>query len=84
MFLYPFNSDPLIFIYLFLFLKVGIWIANDAQKISNDYNVCVEPLEDLSSLANLKLGVAPKQWSLASLTEFITCKQVLQTTCLLA
>lgn len=57
-------------------VKVGIWIANDAQKISNDYNVCVEPLEDLSSLANLKLGVAPKQWSLASLTEFITCKQL--------
>ncbi|KAG6497508.1 Werner Syndrome-like exonuclease [Zingiber officinale] len=57
-------------------VKVGIGIANDARKMSNDYNVCVEPLEDLSSLANLELDVAPKQWSLASLTELITCKQL--------
>nr|CAD1836040.1 unnamed protein product [Ananas comosus var. bracteatus] len=37
-------------------VKVGIAIANDARKISNDYNVCVQPVEDLSGLANLKLG----------------------------
>ncbi|CAD5168194.1 unnamed protein product [Musa acuminata subsp. malaccensis] len=57
-------------------VKVGVCIANDAWKMTNDYNVCVEPLEDLSSLANLKLGGVPKRWSLASLTEMITCKQL--------
>ncbi|WOL07439.1 hypothetical protein Cni_G16180 [Canna indica] len=57
-------------------IKVGVCIAGDACKIIKDYNVSVEPLDDLSSLANLKLGGAPKKWSLASLTEMITCKQL--------
>ncbi|XP_043720311.1 Werner Syndrome-like exonuclease isoform X3 [Telopea speciosissima] len=56
-------------------LKVGICIANDANKIFNDYNVRVKPLEDLSSLANLKVG-GLSRWSLSSLTEMLTCKQL--------
>lgn len=62
------------------YMKVGVGVANDASKISKDYNVCVEPVEDLSSLANLKLGGASRNWSLSSLTEMLTCKQVLQST----
>ncbi|XP_020094653.1 Werner Syndrome-like exonuclease isoform X3 [Ananas comosus] len=57
-------------------VKVGIAIANDARKISNDYNVCVRPVEDLSGLANLKLGGPPRKWSLCSLTEMVTCKKL--------
>ncbi|KAM0949557.1 putative DNA helicase [Dioscorea sansibarensis] len=56
--------------------KVGVSVANDATKIWRDYNVCVECLEDLSGLANLKLGGAPRNWSLASLTETLTCKEL--------
>lgn len=59
------------------FAKVGVWIANDARKISRDYNVIVEPLSDLSEYANLKLGGPPKRWSLSSLTEVLTCKEVI-------
>ncbi|XP_042513826.1 Werner Syndrome-like exonuclease isoform X2 [Macadamia integrifolia] len=56
-------------------LKVGICIANDANKIFNDYNVRVKPVEDLSSLANSKVG-GSRKWSLSSLTEMLTCKQL--------
>ncbi|XP_024983633.1 Werner Syndrome-like exonuclease [Cynara cardunculus var. scolymus] len=57
-------------------VKVGVGIAGDARKIFNDHNASVEALEDLSSLANQKLGGEPKSWGLASLTETLTCKQV--------
>lgn len=57
-------------------LKVGVGIAGDARKVSNDHNVSVVSLEDLSRLANVKLGGEPKSWGLASLTEKLTCKQV--------
>ncbi|KAJ4956282.1 hypothetical protein NE237_013065 [Protea cynaroides] len=57
-------------------LKVGICIANDANKIFKDYNVHVKPLEDLSSLANLKVGGLARKWSLSSLTEMLTCKEL--------
>ncbi|XP_071720597.1 3'-5' exonuclease [Rutidosis leptorrhynchoides] len=57
-------------------LKVGVGIAGDARKVFNDHNVSVDALEDLSRLANLKLGGEPKMWGLSSLTEKITCKQV--------
>jgi hypothetical protein len=56
--------------------QVGICIDNDARKMLNDYDVCVQPLMDLSTLANVKLATPPKRWSLASLTEMITCKEV--------
>ncbi|KAJ6792563.1 Werner Syndrome-like exonuclease [Iris pallida] len=57
-------------------VKVGLGIASDAAKISRDYNVSVEPLEELAGYANLKLGGDPKRWSLSSLTESLTCKQL--------
>lgn len=57
-------------------IKVGICIDNDARKMMNDYGVCVQPLMDLSTLANVKLAVPPKRWSLASLTEMITCREL--------
>ncbi|KAK1412033.1 hypothetical protein QVD17_32974 [Tagetes erecta] len=60
------------------FLKVGVGIAGDARKVFNDHNVPVEALEDLSRLANRKLGGEPKMWGLSSLTEKLTCKQVLK------
>ncbi|XP_058095067.1 3'-5' exonuclease-like isoform X3 [Magnolia sinica] len=57
-------------------VKVGVCIANDAVKVMKDYNVCIKALEDLSGLANIKLGGVPKKWSLGSLTETLTCKQL--------
>ncbi|KAJ0793245.1 putative DNA helicase [Helianthus annuus] len=60
------------------FIKVGVGIAGDARKVFNDHNVSVDALEDLSRLANKKLGGEPKMWGLSSLTEKLTCKQVLK------
>ncbi|KAL6650359.1 hypothetical protein ACP70R_009284 [Stipagrostis hirtigluma subsp. patula] len=57
-------------------VKVGICIDNDARKMLNDYDVCVQPLMDLSNLANAKLVGPAKRWSLASLTEMVTCKEL--------
>ncbi|XP_020550898.1 Werner Syndrome-like exonuclease isoform X4 [Sesamum indicum] len=57
-------------------LKVGVAIANDAAKVSQDYNVSIKTLEDLSDLANRKLGGEPKKWSLSTLTEMLTCRQL--------
>ncbi|XP_050372223.1 3'-5' exonuclease-like isoform X1 [Argentina anserina] len=58
-------------------LKVGAGIANDAVKIFKDYNVSIKALEDLSFLANQKLGDS-QNWGLASLTEKLICKQLLK------
>lgn len=51
-------------------------IAGDARKVYKDYDISVKALEDLSGLANQKFGGVPKQWSMASLTEKLICKQV--------
>ncbi|KAI5654026.1 hypothetical protein M9H77_31213 [Catharanthus roseus] len=56
-------------------VKVGVGIANDASKIFQDHNVSVRDLEDLSDIANLKLGCCRK-WSLSALTEMLICKQL--------
>ncbi|GER34112.1 werner syndrome-like exonuclease [Striga asiatica] len=58
-------------------LKVGVCIANDAAKVHHDYNTLINNLEDLSDLANQKLGGEPKKWSLSSLTEMLICRQAL-------
>ncbi|MQL71294.1 hypothetical protein Taro_003626 [Colocasia esculenta] len=58
------------------YVKVGVAIAGDALKMLKDYCVQVAPLDDLSSFANLKLGGTHKTWSLSSLTEMLTCKQL--------
>lgn len=57
-------------------IKVGVNIANDGYKVFNDYNVSVKALEDLSNLANQKLGRDQKRWSLASLAKTIICKEL--------
>lgn len=57
-------------------VKVGVGIVNDAFKVFKDHNVSIKGLEDLSGLANQKLGGDPKKWSLASLTEMLICKQL--------
>ncbi|KAL0358508.1 UNVERIFIED_CONTAM: Werner Syndrome-like exonuclease [Sesamum angustifolium] len=57
-------------------IKVGVAIANDAAKVSQDYNVSIKTLEDLSDLANRKLGGERKKWSLSTLTEMLTCRQL--------
>ncbi|KAK9140987.1 hypothetical protein Scep_010668 [Stephania cephalantha] len=58
------------------YVKVGVSIANDAVKIWKDYKVCVKSVKELSSLANLKVRGDPRNWSLSSLTEMLTCKQL--------
>ncbi|XP_057959874.1 3'-5' exonuclease isoform X2 [Malania oleifera] len=58
------------------FTKVGVGIANDSMKIFKDYNLSIKALEDLSCLANQKIGGDPKKWGLESLTEAIICKQL--------
>ncbi|VAH24340.1 unnamed protein product [Triticum turgidum subsp. durum] len=57
-------------------VKVGVCIDNDARKMFNDYEVRVQPLMDLSTVANVKLAGPYKRWSLAALTEMITCKEI--------
>nr|XP_011462822.1 PREDICTED: Werner Syndrome-like exonuclease isoform X1 [Fragaria vesca subsp. vesca] len=57
--------------------KVGAGIANDAVKVFKDYNVSIKAVEDLSYLANQKLGDS-QNWGLASLTEKLICKQLLK------
>ncbi|GMN62828.1 hypothetical protein TIFTF001_031914 [Ficus carica] len=59
-----------------MLLKVGIGIGNDAVKVFKDYNVSVKAVEDLSYLANQKLGRDSQKWSLASLTENLISKQL--------
>ncbi|CAK9275885.1 unnamed protein product [Sphagnum jensenii] len=60
-------------------LKVGVGIHGDAAKLRQDYQIWTHGLVDLSILANAKLISDPhavKQWSLSSLAQELTCKQV--------
>ncbi|XP_077229086.1 3'-5' exonuclease-like isoform X2 [Tasmannia lanceolata] len=59
-------------------VKVGVCIAGDATKVLKDYGVHIKGLEDLSRLANLKLGRTPRMWSLGSLTETLISKQLMK------
>ncbi|KAB1213580.1 Werner Syndrome-like exonuclease [Morella rubra] len=59
-------------------LKVGIGICNDAVKVYKDYSVSIKAAEDLSSLANEKLGGDPQKWSLGSLTKMLISKELLK------
>ena len=61
----------------FLSMQVGVCIDNVAGKMFNDYDVRVQPLSDLSIIANVKLAGPQRRWSLAALTEMITCKEVI-------
>jgi hypothetical protein len=44
-------------------------------KLFHDYGVSIKDVEDLSDLANQKIG-GDKKWGLASLTETLVCKEV--------
>lgn len=57
-------------------VMVGAGVGNDAVKVFKDHRVSVKSFEDLSDLANKKLGGDPRKWSLESLTEMVTCKQL--------
>ncbi|OIW14684.1 hypothetical protein TanjilG_33026 [Lupinus angustifolius] len=59
-----------------LFLKVGAGIGGDAHKFFRDYDISIKGVEDLSFHANRKLGGAPRNWGLASLTEKLLSKQL--------
>ncbi|KAG8658400.1 Werner Syndrome-like exonuclease [Manihot esculenta] len=59
-----------------MLLKVGVGIRNDSVKVFKDYNVSVKAVEDLSYMANKKLGGKPKSWGLRSLTELLICKEL--------
>ncbi|XP_021888961.1 Werner Syndrome-like exonuclease [Carica papaya] len=56
------------------FLKVGVGICGDASKVYRDYNVCIKGMDDLSDLANKKIG--GDKWGLASLSEALVCKEL--------
>ncbi|XP_021653722.1 3'-5' exonuclease isoform X2 [Hevea brasiliensis] len=57
-------------------LKVGVGIHNDSVKFFKDYKISVKAVEDLSYLANKKLGGEPKSWGLQSLTEKLISKEL--------
>lgn len=57
-------------------VKVGVGIGGDASRMLIDYNVRVQGIEDLSSIANHKLGECPRRWSLSALCKKLTCKEV--------
>ncbi|KFK36274.1 hypothetical protein AALP_AA4G101200 [Arabis alpina] len=59
-------------------VKVGVGIDGDSVKLFNDYGVSIKGIEDLSVLANKKLGGVWKQWGLASLTKTLVCKELLK------
>lgn len=46
------------------------------MKLFHDYGVSIKDVEDLSDLANRKIGGDSKKWGLASLTETLVCKEV--------
>ncbi|XP_010495843.1 PREDICTED: Werner Syndrome-like exonuclease [Camelina sativa] len=59
-------------------VKVGIGIDGDSVKLFHDYGVSIKDVEDLSDLANRKIGGDSKKWGLASLTETLVCKELLK------
>ncbi|XP_010435216.1 PREDICTED: Werner Syndrome-like exonuclease [Camelina sativa] len=59
-------------------VKVGIGIDGDSVKLFHDYGVSIKDVEDLSDLANRKIGGDSKKWALASLTETLVCKELLK------
>ncbi|CAH2079293.1 unnamed protein product [Thlaspi arvense] len=59
-------------------VKVGIGIDGDSVKLFHDHGVSIKDVEDLSDLANKKIGGDSKKWGLASLTETLVCKELLK------
>ncbi|KAJ7555137.1 hypothetical protein O6H91_05G023900 [Diphasiastrum complanatum] len=56
--------------------KVGLGAHGDAAKLYRDYNIIVNGVKDLSVLANQRQMCYYKQWSLSSLAQELTGKQV--------
>ncbi|CAM9003359.1 unnamed protein product [Rhodiola kirilowii] len=56
--------------------KVGVGIGNDSVKLFKDYSISTKDVQDLSNLANRKLGGELKMWSLRSLIEELMHKQL--------
>uniref|UniRef100_A0A1J3HY97 3'-5' exonuclease n=1 Tax=Noccaea caerulescens TaxID=107243 RepID=A0A1J3HY97_NOCCA len=59
-------------------VKVGVGVDDDSAKLFRDHGVSIKDVEDLSDLANKKLGGNSKKWGLASLTKTLVCKEVLK------
>ncbi|KAL0867339.1 hypothetical protein Bca101_046457 [Brassica carinata] len=59
-------------------VKVGVGIDGDSVKLFHDHGVSIKDVEDLSDLANRKIGGGLKKWGLASLTETLVCKELLK------
>ncbi|KAG8369607.1 hypothetical protein BUALT_Bualt14G0031200 [Buddleja alternifolia] len=59
-------------------VKVGVAVAGDAAKLLRDHNVSINALEDLSTLADRKLGGDQRKWkwSLSSLTETLIFRKL--------
>ncbi|KAJ0245526.1 Werner Syndrome-like exonuclease [Hirschfeldia incana] len=59
-------------------VKVGVGIDGDSVKLFHDHGVSIKDVEDLSDLANRKIGGVSKKWGLATLTETLVCKELLK------
>lgn len=66
--LYAILEDPTI-------LKTGVGIHGDVSKLQRDYKLKIQGVVNLSEIANQKLG-RWQSWSLSSLSQALTCKQV--------
>lgn len=69
-------TDLILYIECVAYVQAGIGIGGDRVKVFRDYNVSVKSVEDLSYLANQKLGGEPKTWGLQALAETLVCKEV--------
>ncbi|CAA7027964.1 unnamed protein product [Microthlaspi erraticum] len=62
---------------------VGVGIGDDSAKLFRDHGVSIKDVEDLSDLADKKLGGNSKKWGLASLTKTLVSKEVLKPKCIM-
>ncbi|CAM8998027.1 unnamed protein product [Rhodiola kirilowii] len=69
-------EDPASTKALFGTAQVGVGIGNDSVKLFKDYSISTKDVQDLSNLANRKLGGELKMWSLRSLIEELMHKQL--------
>lgn len=78
-FLVKFISAGLCCSFLITDFQTGVGIYGDVAKLHHDYGVRIQGIVDLSSMANKKLGTdrhSVRQWSLSSLAQELTGKQV--------
>ena len=78
-FLVKFISAGLCCSFLITDFQTGVGIYGDVAKLHHDYGVRIQGIVDLSSMANKKLATdrhSVRQWSLSSLAQELTGKQV--------